>query len=58
MMEIQGSVAQPSGDYGLWLAQLSLQKKAMDGQTQAVQDLLKSMPPAESGKGRFIDVRL
>ena len=57
-MTIQGSVAQPSGNYGLWLAQINLQKKAMDGQTQAVQDLLKAMPPAESGKGRYIDVRL
>jgi len=52
-----GTVAN-SGEYGLWLAQLMLQKKSMDGQTLAVARLLESLPSPEAGVGRNIDIRV
>ncbi len=53
-----GPVASAGGDYGLWLAQLMLQKKSMDGQQQAVSELLKAMPSPEPHLGQRIDIRL
>ncbi len=53
-----GPVASMSGGYGQWLAQLMLQKKSMDGQQQAVADLLKAMPSPEPHLGQNIDIRL
>lgn len=53
-----GPVASAGGNYGQWLAQLVLQKKSMDGQQQAVSDLLASLPSPGPHLGQHIDVRL
>ncbi len=53
-----GAVAANSGDYGMWLAQLMLQKKSMDGQTQAVAQILDALPSPEPNLGRSIDIRV
>lgn len=53
-----GTVAAQGGDYGQWLVQLVLQKKSMDGQSQAVAELLRAMPSPESHLGKSIDIRV
>ena len=53
-----GGVAANSGEYGMWLAQLMLQKKSMDGQSEAVAQLLESLPSPNANVGRNFDVRV
>jgi hypothetical protein len=51
-------VASTGAGYGQWLAQLMLQRKAMEGQAQNMAELLKAMPSPESHLGQQIDIRL
>ncbi len=51
-------VASTNASYGMWLAQLQLQQKAMHQQTAAVQELLQGMPDPESHLGQHIDIKL
>ena len=53
-----GPVASMDAGYGQWLAQLMLQRKAMEGQQQNMAELLKAMPSPESHLGQRIDVRV